>query len=147
VTGRSRRALLRRGAALVAGGGLAALAGCTGQEVGGELRAEGTAYEVTERTAWWAGSFTEGAAVHVLEGRIRTAAGEPVAPPTVEATYFGPDGTELGTARATLYSPEGRPYGTAATPLPDSFEPGSVHRFKLTFRPEEPLARYALRVA
>lgn len=147
MTGRSRRALLRRGAALAAGGGLAVLAGCTGRNVDGELRADGAAYEVTERTAWWAGSFTEGAAVHVIEGRVRTAAGEPVAPPTVEATYFGPDGAELGTAGATLYSPEGRPYGAAGTPLPDSFEPGSVYRFKLTFRPDEPLERYALRVA
>jgi hypothetical protein len=138
---------LRRGAALAAGGGLAALAGCTGPDVEGELRTDGAAYEVTERAAWWAGSFTEGAAVHVLEGRLRTAAAEPVAPPTVAATYFGPDGTELGTALATLYSPEGRPYGTAGNPLPEEFQPGSVHRFKLTFRPEGPLARYDLRVA
>jgi hypothetical protein len=138
---------LRRGAALAAGGGLVALAGCTGPEVDEELRTDGVAYEVTERAAWWAGSFTEGAAVHVIEGRLRTVAGEPVAPPAVEATYFGPDGTELGTASATLYSPEGRPFGTAGNPLPDSFEPESVHRFKFTFRPEGPLARYALRVA
>lgn len=147
MTGGSRREFLRRGAALAAGtGALAALAGCTGPSVDSEVSTETPAYAVTEHTDWWAGSFTGQASVHVVEGRLRTEAGEPTAPPDIEATYYGPDGTELGTASAVVYDDRGRPYGQAGNPLPDSFGPESVHRFKLTFEPGRALARYVLRV-
>lgn len=142
-----RREFLRRGTVLAAGTGvLAALAGCTGPSVESEVSTEGAAYTVTERTDWWAGSFTGRASVHVVEGRLRTEADEPTAPPDIGATYYGPDGVELGTASAVVYDDRGRPYGGAGNPLPGEFQPGSVHRFKLTFEPEGTLARYVLRV-
>ncbi len=143
----SRRGILRRGAALAAGTGtLAALAGCTGPSIESELRTETEAYAVTKRTDWWAGSLTGQAAVHVVEGRLRVSGDEPAPPPEVGATYYAPDGTELGTASAIVYDDRGRPYGRAGNPLPEEFPPESVHRFKLTFEPEGSLSLYVLRV-
>ena len=147
MTGEGRRAFLRRGVGLAAGtGALAALAGCTGPSVDNEVRVEAAAYSVTEHTDWWAGSFAGRASVHVVEGRLRAEAGEPTAPPTVVATYYDAEGAELGTAEAVVYDDRGRPYGQAGNPLPESFAPGSVHRFKLSFDPERSVARYVLRV-
>jgi len=147
MTGESRREFLRRGAALAAGtGALAALAGCTGPSVDSEVRTDTAAYAVTEHTDWWAGSFSSRASVLVVEGRLRTEATEATPPPEVAATYYGPEGTELGTASAVVYDDRGRPYGQAGNPLPENFPPGSVHRFKLTFEPAGTLARYVLRV-